>query len=274
MMERYGLAELVEPALDQQGQARAGAGRPRKPKRRLITVAVVVAVVWAGLALAFPSYTHRYRLTLEVEADGRVRTGSGVIEVAWYSRPTFSGIFIPWEAEIRGQAVPVDVGPHGVLLAALAGVGPEETLGIAARYIALRAFAGTVPELPPLDAARPRGGRDYPLESSTPAVLRRLSGHRATLGPGTMPPLVWLRDPADPTSARPVRPDHLPADTASELRLRGAWIEITRDPITKSLGAHLPWLAAFVAAQRPKVIGAPPGVFRLYWNALSQGVEP
>lgn len=130
-------------------------------------VTIVVLVVLAGVGacnLIYPSYTHRYRLTLEVEADGEVRTGAGVIEVTWRSQPTFSGNLPPWVGDVRGQAVPVDLGRHDVLLASLGGNGPEETLGIGARFLALRAYAGTVPELPPISVVRPRdrgAGGDY-----------------------------------------------------------------------------------------------------------------
>lgn len=103
-------------------------------------------------------------------------------------------------------------------------------------------------------------------------MLRRFVGRRIALKPSNMPQLVWLSDPSRPASARPVRPEHLATDIAPDVRLHGAWLEITRDQITTTLGNRLPWLVAFVTPQGS--IGAPPGVYRLYWNSLSQGASP
>lgn len=241
-----------------------------------VTVLVLLTLAAVGAChLIYPSHTHRYRLTLEVEADSEVRTGSGVVEVTWQRQPQILPQVLPWTSSVRGQAVPVDLGRHGVLLAVLSGSGPRELWGVGASYLALRAFAGTVPGLSPLERARPYGGDDYPLEGATPAVVARLpAGTRVALALDNMPQLVWLPDPGNRSSARPVPPADLSGAVAPGVRLRGAWIEITRDRVTRRLGERLPWLAAFVAATRPHLRIFQPGVYQLTWDALSKGVDP
>jgi hypothetical protein len=195
--------------------------------------ALLLAAVGAW-HLAYPSYTHRYRLTLEVEADAAVRTGSGVIEVTWSRQPD---VFGAWRFAVRGQAVPVELGRHSLLLAVLAGAGRREAAGVPARFLVLRAFAGTIPELPAPRDVRTEG---YRLEHATLTALERLVGRQVPLVAYAMPQLVWLPDPHDPATARPVPPADLPTVIAPDVRLRGAWVEITRDPVTTGLFSVLP----------------------------------
>jgi hypothetical protein len=204
---------------------------------KVVLAGMVLAVltVVATWHLAYPSYTHRYRLTLEVEAGGTVRRGSGVIEVTWSRQPD---VFGAWRFAVRGQAVPVDLGPHGVLLAALAGAGPPESAGVPARSLALAAFAGMLPELRTQGSVR--GVPDVVLECGGLSALARSVGRRAELRPAIMPQLVWLPDLHDPATARPVPPADLPTVIAPDVRLRGAWVEITRDPVTTGLFSVLP----------------------------------
>jgi hypothetical protein len=215
--------------------------------RNAVTALVLLLVATVGAChLIYPSYTHRYRLTLEVEADGQVRTGSGVVEVTWLRQPEF-GQAPSWRSEVRGQAVMVDLERHGALLAALVGPRPEDLRGDAADFLALRAFAGSTPDLPPVRDARVQG---YRLERDTLAALGRLAGRRAPLAVHAMPQLVWLPDPGNPSSARPVPPADLAGVIGADFRLCGAWIEITRDRVTTGLFAQLPWLAARYHAEK------------------------
>lgn len=234
----------------------------------ILALSLLAAVGW--WRFAYPSYTHRYRLALEVEANGAVRTGSGVVEVTWHRQPMF-GSAPPWRSEVRGQAVPVDLGRQGVLLATLVGLWPEALRGVAAPYLALRAFAGATPDLPPLRDARTQG---YPLGRDTLAALGRLTGRRVPLAAHAMPQFVWLPDPGNPSSARPVPPTGLADVIAPNVRLRGASIEITRDRVTTGLFARLPWLADRYRGEKKYGVDDMYGVFTLHATNLTRGVEP
>jgi hypothetical protein len=140
--------------------------------RNAVTALVLLLVAAMGAChLIYPSYTHRYRLTMEVEADGQTRTGSGVVEVTWQRQPKILPQVLEWTESVRGQAVPVDLGRHGLLLAMLAGSGPRESWGTgAAPYLAIRAFAGNAPGCSP---SCPRGvGRGT-------GGIRRARAHRS-----------------------------------------------------------------------------------------------
>ena len=117
------------------------------------------------------------------------------------------------------------LGRGGVLLAALSGNSTVAPL-VPAQVLAFRAFG--IAEGAP-------AGKAF-------AALRRFAGQRRALAPEAMPRLVWLPDPGDPAAARPVRPAQTPFEVAPGVRLLGATVEITTDPVTTGIARRLPWL--------------------------------
>ena len=101
---------------------------------------VLAALACAGAALPLAgctSTTIRYRLTLEVDTPEGVRTGSGVIEVKYVKLGQTLGASAEWKAEVRGEAVTVDLGERGTLFALLAeGADPRSSPA----YLVFRAF--------------------------------------------------------------------------------------------------------------------------------------
>ena len=57
-----------------------------------------------------------------------------------------------------------------------------------------------------------------------------------------VPTLVTFTDLNNPTTARVVRPDEFPAAFGAGVRLRGARIEMTADPVTSGIEKKLTWL--------------------------------
>lgn len=79
-----------------------------------------IGLLVAGGALAigacgalFPSWTYRYRLTVEVVDNGRVYSGSSVIQIK--RERTTNGV----GGIVTGEAVAVDIGDKGTLFALL-----------------------------------------------------------------------------------------------------------------------------------------------------------
>jgi hypothetical protein len=72
----------------------------------------------AGYTYKYPVYTYRYRLTVNIELDGKLRSGSSVIEIGWQEGIKLgdSGGFAPI---IRGQAPIIDLGDRGIVVATL-----------------------------------------------------------------------------------------------------------------------------------------------------------
>lgn len=242
--------------------------RSASPARITFAVLAVLLLAAAGYRqAALPSYTHRYRLTLEAEADGEVRRGSGVVEVTWQRQPEM-GMLPPWSDHVRGDAVVVELGGRGVLLAALSG-GPASMPAVQAPYLALNAFADAV-HWPPTKT-RP------PAEDEL-AALRRRVGQRRALAPEALPRLYWLPDPADPATTRPVRAARMPSEIAPGVRLLDATIEITTDRVTTGIGDRLPWLRELWRRQHRNGIIAYPDQFVLTAASLFRGrdwsIEP
>jgi len=103
--------------------------------------------------LRSPHYTHHYRLTLEVEADGEVHTGSGVIAVVWRYGGTWEtpDEYGAWHETVRGQAVAVDLGRRGLLIARLEDEGYFG--GVPIEKIAQAVIGSAAAGIPPPPAA-------------------------------------------------------------------------------------------------------------------------
>ncbi|HZO47871.1 MAG TPA: hypothetical protein VFB68_18370 [Xanthobacteraceae bacterium] len=226
------------------------AGR-RNPSRTLSIVVICIAALIAGpvilYKLAYPDYQYRYRLTLAIEADGKVHTGSSVIEVTWHGQPYVpgAGSYFP---HVGGQAVVIDLGSRGTVIAALtAGQSSQEPLrAIDALFLVPRAF-GIV-------------GGDKVLPQ-----LTRLSGRRE-LTPDNMPRLLWLSDVSDPKTIRQIKPEDIPNIVGPDARLKAAQVEITRDPIVIDIDKKLPWYSALEKLQKGRSFTGRPGEFQLYYS--------
>lgn len=106
-------------------------------------------------------YAYRYRLSVAIEIDGQVYSGSSVIEVRWVgSRLPLPdvGKFAP---VVVGQAVYVDVGKRGAVIATLgtgqpANFAPDHAKNVL--WLAALAFGNgsTYAELPDLPKLRGR----------------------------------------------------------------------------------------------------------------------
>lgn len=191
------------------------------------------------------TYSYRYRMTISIEVDGQAHTGSSVIEVIWKRRPDF-GNGAGYLSSVRGQAVFIDIGSHGAIVAALHGGTPTPDLRNgpwAAQWIAPRAFHMSVtPELPDL---RMEGRRELALDN--------------------LPPFLWFSNPADPATARAVTPAEFPTLLGSGAHLVAADVEITDDPIVIDMDRKLPWYSALRNRPNNGAIYLPSGL-GLWWT--------
>ena len=199
-----------------------------KPLGIIAAAAIALAV---GLYLAwgwvFPSGTLRYRLTIEVEADGKVHTGSGVIEVTFKRQGWSDSATLGVRPTIKGEAIPVDLGERGTFFVLLSSTS-------SANY-------ASDPANLPLQA--------FGLEGSgglTGDKLRRLGSvsGRAVIPINRLPMFARFRNLDDPTSIERVDPGNLERTFGAGVRLVRATIETTRDPVTTGLAQRLPWLAS------------------------------
>ncbi len=202
----------------------------------VLTIALLIggAVVW--WQVTYPSYSYRYRLTLAIEVDGKVHTGSSVIEVTWHGGPEFGDVG-PYHPSIRGQAALVDLGSRGAVVAALVNgesYGPAADGALSAIWLASFAFGNksTNKELP---------------------QLKHLTGKRH-LSTDNMPRLIWFSDIADPKTAKKLQVSEIPELFGPSARLVDATVEIARDPIVIDIDKKLPWYKSMKGAPHHGVL--------------------
>ena len=171
---------------------------------------------WAGQT---PTYVHRFRLIIEVEADGAPRVGSSVIEVHTTDYKTGSAETVGLRSQVFGDAVFVDLG-HGRNVVALLAFNPHASRE-AIDLLDYKVF---------LAANRKLEISDLPT----------LTG-RARLPDDLVPTLVTFSDLNDPKSAREVGSAEFENVFGPDVYFKGAWIEMTKDPVTKGIEKKLLW---------------------------------
>lgn len=173
---------------------------------------------------------HKYRLTVEIETPEGQKSASGVLAVhpdRGYSRGGHT--------RTAGDAVFVDLGGGRNLVALLAHVDKSLELdGI--NYVALRAYTAA-------------GGKRVSFNE-----MSRLTGAVPVTGE-LIPVLISFADPADPATARAVKPDAAEAVLGAGYRLQGITAEVVPngywpldfggalgEPVSRGILAKLPWL--------------------------------
>jgi len=203
-------------------------------------LSIIVACLLGGVVLfklVYPTYSYRYRLNIAFEVDGKVHSGSSVIEVTWTGGPEFGDVG-PYHPTVRGQAVFIDLESRGAIVATLINgesYGTSSDGAVNALWLAAKAFGNrsTNNELP---------------------LLPRLRGRR-TLTPDNMPRLIWFSDIRDPRTAHKLLVKGIDKTLGPTARLADTSVEITRDPITIDVDKKLPW---YEVLKRPLAAGLIP----------------
>jgi hypothetical protein len=196
---------------------------PRSSRLRLfrkfvLFSALLVLGLYGCFQIAFPTYVDRFRLTMSFNIDGREYTGSSVIEAHYTRQPNGRS----YAVHVRGQAVFIDLGARGAIVAALqTGARDIGDNSVGVTGLPFKAFGTSEHQI-------------------TTPDLPKLSGRR-DLTPDNMPRLMWFSNVADAGSARVFTIKELPALFGPTARLSAATIEITSDPIVIDIDQKLPW---------------------------------
>jgi hypothetical protein len=178
--------------------------------------------------------TYRYRLTITVDTPEGERQGSGVIQV----RIDFASGLLRAQGwaiwvTVRGEATVVDLGERGLLFALL--------FSDSSRMSRIEPY--TVGEKP-FSREKFRGKHYDGISSSEEyaAYLDELIRQKpkAELNRSDLPLLVRFRDLKDFTSVERVDPFNLAASFGSGVTLKRAFVEITDDPVTKTIKELIP----------------------------------
>lgn len=200
--------------------------------------AVIAIVIFIGLFglwnLLHPTHSYRYRLTVEVEKDGKVHSGSSVVELITTRNFFLSALdTVPeWGTAYRGEAVFVDLGGGDHLVTLL--VTTDETGPTA-----------SLPSRVILGAETARGklaGVYDALTTQYPGRLADAEGRSYPVTFDQLPPMIRFRDLDDPLTVERVDPADLAASYGPGVVFRAAKLEITRDTITEAITQRLPWL--------------------------------
>jgi hypothetical protein len=215
-------------------------------------LAILVALIAAAVVIFkanFYTYSYRYRLQMALSIDGKVHTGSSVIEVTWECGPKIADSGPCGPSDLRGQAAVVDLGDRGVVVATLRTgdtISPVPDGAVDAVFLCANAFGkrSTYEELP---------------------TLPRLKGRRE-LSPDNFPRLLWFPNPADPKSVKKITVGDVANSLDPTARFTEAFCEITNDPIVANIAEKLPWYPALEREQKGRGITSFPGRFQLVYN--------
>jgi len=206
-------------------------------------VLFVVATFWMLESCGFVSLaTTRHRMTFEAEVNGEVKSASSIIELeySWGSSTTGSSLIV---RRRRGVAAVIDLGPNGMLVAALAADFSEwrrrrDQLGLSCSKP-----AGTREMF---DAAF---GLDYaeawniPLQKEFVAKVRKLPQGKRKLGADHLPAFIWFPNGVSYRQAQQLCPEEFSRVIGTDVKLRAVTIEIAPNaPVPTSLDIQAPWL--------------------------------
>lgn len=193
---------------------------------------ILGAIVLMAFALVAYTSTVRYRLTVHVETPEGIKAGSGVIEVrTWIRRAWTAHLFggSTKDVSVTGEAVPVDLGPRGVLFVLLNCKNKNNRpidCGRDKLPVQVLRRSGEIKTLDEVDAER---------------VVRSAKGPRA-VAVEDMPFMVRFRDIVDPMTVEAVEPEDLAVSFGDGVKLKRVTVEIVDAPVTVGIEKKLAWL--------------------------------
>jgi hypothetical protein len=166
-------------------------------------------------------------MTVDVEVDGKVHSGSSVIEVGDTRQPRTLPDAGLSTRRVTGQAVYVDLGKGRNVVALLAS-GPEGRSNDFPAWIVLKHFNLAYPWTDYIKMMFLRGR--WQLDMSETSYR---------------PTLVTFEDPHDSKTAKIVEPADFPKVFGSGVKPPTVTIEMTGDRVTRDLSEKLPWMKHF-----------------------------
>jgi len=187
----------------------------------IAVIAIIILFFTSGAwRTVYTSGTWRYKLTLVVDDNGKQIVSSSVREVHVQDGPKFPEGHAAYK--LKGEAVVVDLGEHGVLFSLL----NSSTIGYDGFYIVFSEFPSGFDILSP-DAIRYysklKAKKEVPFDK--------------------LPMLVHFRDIKDQKTVELVDPNDLEKTFGKGVKLVLATIEMTDEPLTKDVvKKYLSWL--------------------------------
>jgi hypothetical protein len=194
-------------------------------KKFALYASFIVAIFIALFLVSCWPYTYRYKLIIAAEVDGEVVSASSVIEVAMTSQLQLPGNMGPYHFDVYGDAVYLDLGDGRNVVATLR-FGPSGK-------------SDFLPFLAPRLFGSDDGLKFWPRHTGT--------NEARSLGAENIPVLVTFGDPRDPHTLLVVSPDQFPEFFGPDVRFLKAEIQMTRQPVTRTIDTFLPWVGDYEA---------------------------
>jgi hypothetical protein len=229
-------------------------------RAKIILVVLGLALLWSW---KFPTVTLRYRLTFEVEVDGKVHSGSGIMQAGMYAGPLCGGLGWAPCWSFTGEAVAVDLGARGVLFSLLSGSSQRTARNPTSSWpLPQVEHVQFLPVFAMKRAGlwtRPPGGFAGSVKEWQAAEPLRAT---VELVPYEIPELVRFRELTDPTTAEIVNPADLAASFGPGVQLKRATLTyvdagwwpfnalgwpavLAGEPVTRGIEAQLKWVGNY-----------------------------
>ena len=236
-----------------------------------VTLVLVLAGAYALYRYQNPVAVARFALTVEVEADGKLVSGTSVMEGRFWK--SNAPIGMPYGSTFEGEAVVVDLGPRGLLFATLWIAGPVRPI-LEGDELPSRGGVFMLPEIVFKRTHQIPRDQDVPVESDT-RITQRLALEKlvgcADLEPKEWPLLVRFGDPKDPSTVKHVTPLDLAASFGTGVALKRMTICMSKSELTNDIDTRLPWLGDDIG-KRLNSIKNPPNVpYRGVWQLITHG---
>ena len=204
---------------------------------RLAAACVMTAMLVVLSGCTDGSYSFRYRLTVEVEVDGVVKSGSSIIEVTFYGGGNAKYHATAWYTSYAGVAPVIDLGRHGMLIAAMS-VNVEEEYRRKKQFD-LKCKSGTSA----IDMAGVFG--------LAPPQMSRLRKGKRVAPDNYYPTFIWFPDGAPYRVAKQICSEEFTDVIEGHVVLRSVTMEPAPEaPLLQQLEIKAPWLDEMRAEDR------------------------
>ncbi|MHA7777188.1 hypothetical protein [Roseibium sp. M-1] len=200
-----------------------------------VKFSITLVVSFIGLFVAwkhyFPHSVIHYRLDVTFEVDGVPITGGAVQKLVVERVYGLGQVRAEWWT--FGEAVRVNLPGYGAVYVLMTSPTPDGTYTFATkgRFDFLVSSACKLKEQ--------RGDRNW---NEYVRMIGQVSG-QCDVPEHSLPLMVRFRDENDPTSVERIFPNQLPTHYKEHVRFVDAKINITSEPVTYNIKAHLPWLS-------------------------------
>jgi hypothetical protein len=212
---------------------------------RIVGVMVVIVGLFiAQSACGVNDATFRYRLAFSVSVNGAVKSGSSIISVRYWRGGASWGTGEATYTIVEGVAPVIDLGQHGMLVAAMA--------------YNVDAWARRKACKQPLPADSLPG--KFGLE---PAALANLREGKRELADDSYPAFIWFPSGQPYERAQQLCPEEFSHVIGANIELRSVTIEAAPDaPLLTRLDISAPWLDEIRIDQKSGGVTFSAGIFK------------